>query len=292
MKRILQDIKFRTGGKLTGTINSFEKMLTSSIQLVHNQELWFDKTIGATLVDLSKWNGDVDWSRLWQKVHGVVYRLGYGSVQDSRFLDVAVPGFRDAPDDRYCALYQYMSTGAEKQSQIDLILESINKMNGRVNAFWIDIESAYNETTADAYYSSPNAIMAAVKKEYPTMPVGFYTNRRGWLDLKKLGDVNEWLKKYLFWLAWYPYKDTKYPTPPTGLGLSDIYMWQYSAGGNGKGAEYGVESSAIDLNITRDDKDKFLEDNVTGEVIQPPPVIDEWNDALIKGQLALAELMR
>ncbi|MEA1999644.1 MAG: GH25 family lysozyme [Euryarchaeota archaeon] len=291
-QHLLQDLNFETGGKLTGKVSHWERLLALSIQTPASAEAdWFDKDLCASLVDLSKWNGDVNWSKLWGKTHGVIYRLGYGAVQDKRFADVAIPGFANAPDERYCALYHYMNTGVSKQAQSDLVLESITKMGGRVNAFWVDIEAAYNEESAGSYFSNPKAIMDAVRAEYPSMPVGFYTNGRGWNALNKLGNPKDWLEQYLFWYAWYPYNPTRYPKPPSGLGLNDIYVWQYLADGNGLGYEYGVSSFSVDINVTRDNIDKFLEDNVTGENPDPPPIPDDWNLALDAVQDAV-ELLR
>ena len=136
--------------------------------------------------------------------------------------------------------------------------------------------------------------MEAVKKERPDVAVGFYTNNEGWKKLAKLGNIKGWLKEFLFWYAWYPFDHKlRYPSPPDGVNIEDVYLWQYWADGNNQGRRVGVESRAVDINISRDPRSEFLAEakNVTvsselDETVVDPPVQvqnnDIWNSALNK----------
>ncbi len=252
------DLNFEAGGKLTGKLSPWEKMINLPLlqSTLTAEENWFSRDVGARVVDLSKHNGVVNWPILLDGVDGVIYRLGYGSVMDERFKSVCLSGFTSkSADHKYKAVYHYMNTGVTVQAQVDLVLNTIDLLDGQVHAFWEDIEGAYNEMTSSAFYSNPLRIMREVRREFPEISVGFYTNGAGW---HALGRPRDWLEEFLFWYAWYPYQSTRYPGLQDEMKLEDIYLWQYSADGNKRGGEFGVQSRDIDVNVTRDSAEEFL----------------------------------
>jgi GH25 family lysozyme M1 (1,4-beta-N-acetylmuramidase) len=98
-------------------------------------------------------------------------------------------------------------------------------------------------------------------------PVLLYT-RTGILRDKLLPKDRDNLKKLKLWLAWYP--EPEHNTDPEKddpykiyslPGISHWHIWQHSADKNKKGAEYGVKSSGIDLDVfngTLDDMKSWL----------------------------------
>lgn len=274
------DLNFDSGAKVTGEISILEKIYSLPVlagftgrDLSETDDVdWFDREGSAEIVDVSKWNGDIDWRKMWNATDGIISRLGYGTIMDQRFLDSVVPGYTcGSSAEKYKAVYHYMNTiPGSVSNQIDLVLRALDLLGDNVHAFWSDAEAAYNDVSSAEYYNNPLAIMRAVRAERPDLSVGFYTNYEGW---KNLGYPKDWLDEFLFWYAWYPYNFTRYPNPPLGLTLADIYMWQNSADGNGLGEYYGCESGSIDVNTSRDQTAEFLHENMSdyeeGEIIVP-----------------------
>lgn len=159
--------------------------------------------------------------------------------------------------------------------QIDTVLFGIDSLiqTENVHAFWSDIEGYYNDTSSPLFKSNPLAIMRAVRSEFPQLKVGFYTNQNGW---NAMGQPVEWLQEFLFWYAWYPYNPMlRYPAPPSGLSIADIYLWQYWADGNNQGDYYGAEGAHMDINCSRDQLSEVLIENLydhdNGGIIMPDP---------------------
>lgn len=57
-----------------------------------------------------------------------------------------------------------------------------------------------------------------------------------------------WMKGYPLWVASYPYVWTVLSKPLMPKVWDKWIMWQWSADGNGRGAEFGLQSKSIDLN--------------------------------------------
>ena len=279
----VSDLDFSTGAKIGGEISVIENAIESVKQSLGifasgtPEAEWFDREASANIVDISKWNGDIFWPRLWERSDGCIGRLGYGAVTDQRYLNSTVPGFQiETEDPKYKGLYHYMNTGVNLQAQIDSVLKNIDILANTddVHAFWSDIEGFYNDQTSPLYRSNPLAIMRAVRQEFPHLKVGFYTNKSSWIAL---GMPKEWLQEFLFWFAWYPYdSNLRFPSPPQGLTIADIYLWQYWADGNYQGSVYGADGAHMDINCSRDQLAEVLLENLPeynegGEIIMPDP---------------------
>lgn len=274
---MLRDLNFETGAKLTGEISTWEKIANLPILQSSDTERddWFSREVGAVITDISKHNGVINWRRMWEQADGVIARLGYGSVRDPKFNNSTVPGFKSsAAENKYRGLYHYMNTGVSVSNQINLILSAIDDLDGNIQSFWTDVERGYNEPTSSAFFANPLKIMRAVRQEYPHITVGFYTNKASYNILNGLGNVHGWLDEFLFWYAWYPYGFTKYPSPPRGVSLGDIYLWQYSADGNGQGGNYGAQAPDMDINVSRDSAKELLSEYFDYEQ-EESPVTDQ-----------------
>ena len=278
------DLNFESGTKIGGQISVVENAIAVAQQILNPfdpttpEADWFDREASANVVDVSKWNGDIFWDRLWEKADGCIGRLGYGAIRDQRFNDNIMPGLLAGGEDKYKALYHYMNTGVNLRMQIDVILEAIQDIGvDNIHAFWTDVEGYYNDMSSPDFYNNPLAIMRAVRSEYPELLIGFYTNRNGWNALSALGNPKPWLQEFLFWYAWYPFNpQLRYPSPPPGLTMADIYLWQYWCGGNNMGDYYGADGAHIDMNVSRDQLAEFLIENLHnydggGGIIMPDP---------------------
>lgn len=271
-KKSVTDLNFATGAKITGKVSVIDHFLDTFTPHTDYGD-WFDRDECGTITDISKWNGMIDWQKMWSKVDGVVARSGYGGITDERFDIVVVPGFSmPEAQGKYRALYHYMNTGVSVSNHLNVIRRCIDKLGG-VHAFWCDAEAAYNDTSSPDFRGNTLGIMQVIKEEYPEINVGVYTNAGGW---EMLGSPVHWLKEYLFWYARYPHSYVRYPKPPAGLKVSDIYMWQYSAGGNGRGPEFGGASPDMDISVTRDPRAEFLLENLDqGEIVVPDNKLDQ-----------------
>jgi len=278
------DLNFDSGAKITGEIPTIDKIITTPIlggltlaDIFSSKSVpseWFDREACGDIVDISKWNGDIIWPRMWQRSDGVIGRCGYGLVTDQRFTNSTVPGFKiDASEGKYKAIYHYMNTGVSVSNQIYQVLTSLDALDEDVHAFWSDVEHAYNDSSSPNFRNFPEQIMRAVRQERPELKIGLYTNYPGFVDM---GSPVELMEEFLFWYAWYPFSHelSHPPKAPPGLEISDIYMWQYWADGNGMGSYYGCASNSIDMNVTRDQTAEFLYENLhqhneEGEVTVP-----------------------
>lgn len=266
------DLNFETGAKITGQV-SLANQIRDIFIPAQGEDTWFDREASGHIVDVSKWNGQINWAKLWNNADGAVVRMGYGAVKDERWQQNKA-GLISGNPEKYKALYHFMNTGVDLQQQIDLVLSKIDLIADVIHAFWEDAESAYNDATSAAFKGNTLAIMRAVRSAFPHLKVGVYTNNPGWISL---GQPKDWLQEFLFWYARYPYNPlTRYPTPPAGLTVGDIYMWQYWADGNQQGSIYGAEARDIDINCTRDQLGEFLLENLhdhdeDGEIVMPDP---------------------
>lgn len=101
------------------------------------------------------------------------------------------------------------------------------------------------------------------KLPYIYTSYGYWTSGAGYAN-------QTWAAKYPLWHAQYTSAKTPTIKPP----FSTWTFWQWSADGNGKGAEYGAKSSAIDLNRFNGDAidfQKFLGADVIPPVELPDP---------------------
>jgi lysozyme len=90
-----------------------------------------------------------------------------------------------------------------------------------------------------------NLGMCFAELESLVNPVFLYTSPYIYRD-NILAYDNIWIYVPL-WMAHYNGQDPQTGAPQTWG--NDWKMWQYSADGNGKGAEYGVQSADVDLNV-------------------------------------------
>jgi len=70
--------------------------------------------------------------------------------------------------------------------------------------------------------------------------------RKSWWDANVETGQPDWYASRPLWVAHYGVD-----TPALPVGWSDWTLWQYSADGNHRGAEYGAQSDSIDLSYMR-----------------------------------------
>jgi lysozyme len=106
-----------------------------------------------------------------------------------------------------------------------------------------------------------------------------YTSTGYWKSLAN-STTQTWAVKYPYWHAQY----TSAATPVIPVPFPTWTFWQYSADGNGRGKEFGAQSSAIDINRFNGDMMDFQK--LLGvEVIEPDPPI-------VPGNLGCCEVLQ
>jgi GH25 family lysozyme M1 (1,4-beta-N-acetylmuramidase) len=82
----------------------------------------------------------------------------------------------------------------------------------------------------------------------------------------------DFLKAYPLWVAQYPYWMTPITRPSLPYPWENWLFWQWSADGNGRGNEFGVQAKSIDLNYWQGDYRQLLDwlDTEKPTPVEPP----------------------
>lgn len=207
----------------------------------------------AQLIDLSKWNQGFDPGAVASEegvvLDGAILRAGYGLMPDPLFAAL-VQAARPLP---VRAAYHYFSSGSPWEAQAQFFLRQV--AGKQLHFFVLDFESAYNSK------SSGFALGAQKWLEFVADRTGrrvvLYTNPSIYHEW--LSPYGDWMADWPLWIAQYPYpswneyldrirtQTTIQPWLPKGRKVWKL--WQYSADGNAKGAEFGVKSRHVDLNV-------------------------------------------
>ena len=277
------DINVKTGAKITGAISNWQKLLslpmvTGAIETPYTDYYALDKC--AHIVDISKWQGLINWLILWSMTDGAIARLGYGTTQDQKWIENRA-GLKSGLN-KIRGAYHYYNTGATVEQQVNIILESLRYFApGELEIFALDVEKSFNAYTSSTFRNDPLKILNQVSQARPDLKILHYSNIDVWENYLKMDPAYLAFEQWVAWYPWYP-QTTKYPRLPKGMRYEDIYLWQYWADGNGLGAEHGVESGSIDLNRSRDTKAEVLKDLLT--VGPEPPAEKEYEYVLSKRQ--------
>lgn len=194
------------------------------------------------VVDISKWQGDVDFAVMRAAgVELVLLRLSIGNETDSRFAEY----YAAARAERLLVgVYHVVKPSVSVATQWTRIIDSLA---GRaVDVFALDCELTDNlnpSTVATCIEALINQY-AALYGEYPVL----YTRALWWnahtIYKPSFKLCPLWIARY--WSGAHPWNDDPDTLKPRDW--NDFALWQYSADGNGLGAAYGVSSDDIDLN--------------------------------------------
>ena len=201
-----------------------------------------------TGIDVSKWNGEVNWSKA--KEAGAKYafiRAGsinmdtgicYADYQLERNADLAPEQMNDR-----IGFYWYMRPKYDPVKQADYFYNLVRDYTW--GTLVVDAE------TAGAPYATVRKNTEIMAWEVGQMcahkPTVIYTRASYWNSV--MGD-QPWASLYDLWIARY----NSWIDHPWGvgycepLGWNDFVFWQWSADGNGMGPTYGGESKSMDLN--------------------------------------------
>lgn len=191
-------------------------------------------------VDISSWQGSIDWSRLAAKVYFVFIRAGRGNADRDAMYSVYLTNAHAKK--RAVGVYWYMkpnTTGNWKNHLASII--PVYKSSGSQLPMVFDFEeTALNKSNTMAWMTK---IINGFKEETDQYPM-IYTSSGFWNTNLERSDLP---KQCLLWVAHWTTADT--PIIPNDWGQINNpktwTFWQHSS--KGSGIDYGVSSLNIDL---------------------------------------------
>ena len=233
-----------------------------------------DKTLG---IDVSKWQKFMNW--LIASSAGARFafiRAGSISVGGEIYTDYQFErNARIAPDYMPIGFYWYFRPYHDPVKQGNYFCDLIKDKRWKLPPV-IDLEVAGNLSPLDVT-TRTGTFALTINDRLGVLPILY--SRAYWLNKNTV--TNDLLKLLDLWIARYTSKSKPWGNLFDFPGIKprdydDWKFWQWSADGNGRGAEFGAESKSIDLDYFNGDQaalDKYTDNTV------PPP---EGNDIYIE----------
>ena len=211
-------------------------------------------------VDISKWQGKVDFDVLKKKVHFLYMRSSIGNTTvDTQFHRNYEESKRV---ERVFGCYHYVKPATSWSKQAATFVSLVGESELPPVA---DVEESggLNKIALESWlYKFTQEFENAAQRE-----LGFYSSPGFWNSHMPM---TNWAKnKMLFNAHWTTLPSPTIPREWSIPGKTWTF-WQHSADGNGKGAEYGVQSRSLDLDRFNGDLAKF--NSTFGTNVQPLPV--------------------
>jgi len=235
--------------------------------------------------DTSHWTGSINFDTMYNagakfwitKATDANKLTGY-QFEDYKFMEFSRAAFEH--DKILTGCYHWLQLSVDPKVAADFYLE-------RYKRFYFDFPPVldFEEHQAiDTGRFSDYAWRAQVWLDHVAQKTGrkpiIYT-AKWFMDYFKLEQVS-WMIEYPLWVADYTWTSntlgypTRMPKP-----WSKQAMWQFSADGNKRGAEFGTGAIDIDLNWF-DGSYNNLIDFIGGEIIpEPPPVIPPIQEVIL-----------
>ena len=221
-----------------------------------------DPSSSVLVVDVSKYQAEdplefknprkIDWQRaLDAGIHGAMIRCGIGYIQDWTYE------YNRAECERLgipFGVYHAFIPSGSVDKQVKFFTE---RMAGQIYpAADLEVNGGFSKTELS---KRCREYMIGIEATREPM---IYTRASWWNE--NIGMT--WGKDYPLWVAHYGAK-----APALPVGWKTWKFWQYSADGNGKGAEYGARSNSIDLNRYNGTKEEYVAEFEIEETPSPPP---------------------
>lgn len=188
-------------------------------------------------IDVSKWQGDINYKKTSNEVDFVIIRIGYGmyeSQKDSKFED-NYEGFRNCNIPIGVYHYSYATSVSEAKREASVVLKWLN--NRKLNLpIYFDIEDK-SQINLGKNTLTKMCEAFCFEIEKAGYWAGVYANKyffTTYLDYKKLEE------KYTIWVA-------QYNNSNTYSGKYD--MWQYTSSGKVSGINGNVDMNYLYRNI-------------------------------------------
>jgi len=207
-------------------------------------------------IDISKWQLEMDWPKA--KAGGAAYAFiregSIGAASGIPYTDYQFDrNARLAPDYFPVGYYWYFRPQHDADEQAEYFCNLI-RGRGALMPPVLDLESSWGMSPAKITEAAKIFIMG-VYTRLDVWPLLY--SRGAWLNTYTVDDavwdfVDLWCARYKSSLTG-PWSDGYYKPD----NFDDWKFWQFSAGGNGRGAEFGAKSKSIDLNYFNGDQAAF-----------------------------------
>lgn len=192
-------------------------------------------------IDISKWNGVMDFSITRTKCQYVIIRLGYGNE------------WKDARCDEYyaqcmaldipVAVYWYLQVGKDWKMAADHFHEQIVLHRPQISIIWDAEETTLGRDLTLLWLQNFDGRLRYLASQVPEI----YTSKGYW-DAK-VARSNYFSERRLHVASW-----TLGDRPAIPLDFTKWGRWQWSADGNKKAKEYGmVKDGDFDMDLNRED---------------------------------------
>jgi len=222
-------------------------------------------------IDISKWNGVMDFSITKTKCQYAIVRLGYGNEWKDRNSDIYYAGL--LAQDMPVGVYWYAQIGLDWMAHADSFAEQI-----ALHPPQLDIVIDAEQTTL-----SPTETFTWLQRmdgrlrDKTGRDVIIYTSKGFWDSHVA---PNTYFKGRLRWVASW----TSGPTPAIPRECTEWERWQWSADGNRKAKEFGmIKDGDFDMDLNRENctvnafnlKHKTHIEPIGGIIVPPVPNPDE-----------------
>ena len=195
-----------------------------------------------TGVDISVWNGSVNWDVLSKKADFVMIKASEGDLTDSAFAHNWANA-RAAKMSR--GAYLFYRCGVSPVIQAQSFLTALGGDRGEL-PYVVDVEdtAANHRPWTEDMVNDLRQCLAILENNRGAKPLIYTANWYWHTNIVSGG----WATAYGLWICDIvtPLTDGK---PILTGQWEKAAMWQYSGDGNGRGADYGVQSRDIDLDI-------------------------------------------
>lgn len=214
------------------------------------------------IIDISKYQGNVDFAKVKKEVEGVIIRCGWGSdytkQDDPKFNDY-VKGCIENNIPFGIYLYSYAKTISQAQSEAKHVMRLCDSIKDKLTyPVFYDLEQKGTESGAVERARAWAKVLT--DKGYK---VGIYANFNWWTNYLK--GLDEFPK----WVANYGTNDGKPQKKPNN---SNMIMWQYTS----RGKVAGIGGN-VDCNLYYGDT-KPVEKKKTNEEIAKEVLAGKWGN--------------
>ncbi len=228
-------------------------------------------------IDVSKWQGVMDWQKaaLAGAKFAFIRAGSINNVTGECYTDYQFERNAElAPEYMPIGFYWYFRPNHDPLKQADYLC---NLMDGKS---WVlpaveDLETSGSLSAAKVTESAAEFALR-IYQNLDLLPLLY--SRAYWMNRNTVPD--DFMKLLDLFIARYTFKGKPwgnilpYPDLP-GFKPRDYdtwKFWQFSADGNGRGAEFGAKSKAIDIDYFNGDQVAF--DEYIGEEPPPPPKVE------------------
>lgn len=218
-------------------------------------------------IDVSQWQGVMDWEKaLSAGVQFAFIRATFGRERDVQFArNWAETKRLGIPRGAYGWVIHRANQPANAGLFIDILGDDHGELPPVVDFEWHG--PLVNRQMPN--FSELRAYITRVEELDGRVPI-IYSSTGYWRALPN-GDTQTWVARYPYWHAQY----TRAATPVIPRVFPDWTFWQWSADGNGRGAEFGARSRDICLDRFNGDITDFQQ-FMGAEVTVPPAPIARY----------------